>query len=205
VDSCPEFLELQSPLESAARQAAGNWREFQSFCWTERPDDSDSWTIVNTRHRDSGLIEISNAEAIEQELREFGDDVRFERHHHWLVGWVGAVCVRVYDGDLGVTPAFTKLIELQKRAEDYPVLDEEDWCARSFEAACDRIQDVGHPADDAPKDWDKQVYRWLWDNNQRELDDVDDQGPYPSGEAVDSALEELGWLDPEYGENDDEG
>lgn len=39
-----------------------------------------------------------------------------------------------------------------------------------------------------PDGWEEKVYSWLWDNDQRELDDVDDRGPYPSAEAVRTAL-----------------
>jgi hypothetical protein len=53
-------------LEEAAEQAAGNWREFDSFCWHRAQviDDADNWAIVYSHHRDSGLLDQSNAAAV---------------------------------------------------------------------------------------------------------------------------------------------
>jgi hypothetical protein len=46
-------------LDEAARQAAGNWRTFESFCWHRgrELDDADDWAIFYTHHRDSGLLD----------------------------------------------------------------------------------------------------------------------------------------------------
>ena len=59
-----------------AKEAAGNWREFDCFAWFDQPADADNWTIVYTSNRDSGLIDQSNAAAIDKVLRRFKADVR---------------------------------------------------------------------------------------------------------------------------------
>ncbi len=44
------------------------------------------------------MLTQSNAEAIKEALCEevFEDDVRFQEHNHWAVGWVGGFAIRVY-------------------------------------------------------------------------------------------------------------
>src|ERR1017187_1225353 len=51
-------------LEDAAREAAGNWKRFESFCWfRERDlDDPENWAIIYTHNRDSRLLDQSNAD-----------------------------------------------------------------------------------------------------------------------------------------------
>ena len=60
-------------LEEAARTAAGNWQNFECFAWI-RSKDLDSpqdWCIIYTHHRDSGLLDLSNSEVIEETLQPF--------------------------------------------------------------------------------------------------------------------------------------
>ena len=76
-------------LEEAAKEAAGNWQHFDCFCWhrktdLERPEE---WAIFYTHHRDSELLDQSNAEVIAETMEKFtkgnNPDVVFESHHHW--------------------------------------------------------------------------------------------------------------------------
>ncbi len=211
-----------SDVEAAAQDCAGNHRQFDSFAWHDRPDENDEhWTIVYTHNRDSGLVEQSNADAIAKELEPFVEagDVMPEHHGHWACGWIDGYAIRVYyhahlpaDGfaDGGeaysgeecreVTEAFQTWCYLQHRLSDYPVLDETDHSRREYEAALEAISSEGRRQvrDDAPKDWAAQVFSWLWDNKQRELDNRDDQGASPSWEAVREALTDLDLLDAWY-------
>jgi len=81
-------------LEDAAREAAGNWKQFDCFVWDRERDldDADQWAIFYSHPRDSGLLDLSNADAMAKELGPFteGDDpdVMFETHNHWAVGHV---------------------------------------------------------------------------------------------------------------------
>ena len=45
-------------LEDAAKQLAGNWQRFESFCWFRENEiaDPDNWAIIYTHNRDSGLL-----------------------------------------------------------------------------------------------------------------------------------------------------
>ncbi len=79
-------------LEDAAKQAAGNWQRFPCFAWSHSRDldDPQDWTIIYTHHRDSGLLDQSNAEFIGKTLDTFTEaddpDVLPEHHSHWAVG-----------------------------------------------------------------------------------------------------------------------
>ena len=111
-------------LDEAARQAAGNWRTFESFCWHRgrELDDAGDWAIFYTHHRDSDLLDQSNADFIRRALEPFTNaddpDVVFESHRHWAVGHIGGVSIRVNrNGE--ITEAFRRWHEL---AEALPII-----------------------------------------------------------------------------------
>ena len=119
-------------LEDAAKEAAGNWQRFESFCWFRESEiaDPDNWAIIYTHNRDSGLLDQSNADAIAEAMEPFteGDDpdVVMESHDHWAVGHVDGFSIRVYrNGE--ITEAFKTYHDLMEQMDGYPVLDEEDY------------------------------------------------------------------------------
>ena len=188
-------------LQSAAKAAAGNWRDFESFAWDGawELDDPENWTIVYTHHRDSGLLDQSNAVVIERCLEPFsaGDDpdVTDEHHRHWAVGWIDGFAIRVVrDGQ--VTSAFRAYHELATQLADYPVLDEEDYSRREYEATMDNLTDaasgLAHEYD-LPEHWPDAVYTWLSENDLAALENRDDHGGYPSEEQLTAAFESLGY------------
>lgn len=194
-------------IDAAARELAGNWRHFDSFCWDRgyNLDDRDDWTIVYTHNRDSGLLDQSNAAAIERELEPFTEgndpDVVPERHHHWACGWIDGYSIRVYR-EGRVTEAFRAYIDLVESLEYYPVLDDEDYSRREYETALENIHDAAWPVlrdmDESPPDgWEEEVYRWLWDHMSYTLENCDDRGAHPSEDALREAFEALGYLETE--------
>ena len=56
-----------------AGKAAGNWLKFQCFAWYGQPQDPENWAVFYTRHRDSGLLAVSNHHAIAASLDNFDD------------------------------------------------------------------------------------------------------------------------------------
>ena len=191
----------QLDLDEAAKEAAGNWQDFGSFCWHRSYDieDVDQWAIVYTHHRDSGLLDLSNAEAIRQAITPFVDqepcDVMGENHHHWAVGWIEGYAIRVYRNDT-ITEAFRTWHEHQGRLADYPVLDEEDYSRREYEATVENIAEAAWKLKneyDLPEGWEGEVYTWLSDHNYGEIENRDDQGGYPSEEALRRAFATLGF------------
>lgn len=190
-------------IERLVKEAAGNHRKFESFCWDAEPEDGENWTLVYTNNRDSGLSEQSNAAAIEKEMVGFADDVIPQHHGHWACGWVDGYAIRVYradsEGTLQITEAFRRWCDLHDALEDYPVLDETDYSQREYDAAHENIRERSRfVVDDHPEDWDQKIWEWLWENEQGELENVDDQGAYPSDESIRRALRALDLLDRDY-------
>jgi hypothetical protein len=203
--SANRFLEWDD-VELAAQELAGNHREFDCFAWWTRPADDGKWAVVYTHHRDSGLLDQSNAAAIERALRPFmeGDeaDVVGERHSHWGVGWVEGYAIRVFGPDGQITPAFRRFCELRAKLADYPILDESDYSQREYEATVENIREAGRRfvSDDAPPEWVAEAFSWFWECNQHAVENRDDQGGYPSDGDMTECLQALGWLHPDYAE-----
>lgn len=187
-------------LEEAATKAAGNWKRFDSFVWfrDRELEDSDQWSVIYTHNRDSRLLDLSNAHVITKEMESFieGDDpdVVFESHSHWAVGHVDGFSLRVFDASGEITEAFKAYHELAERLDDYPILDETDYSDREFEATLGNIKDAAWRLKndfELPEGWESEVYSWLSDHRTGEVENRDDQGGYPSEEALREAFEAL--------------
>jgi hypothetical protein len=188
-------------LEDAAKQAAGNWRDFHCFVWwrkddLERPED---WAIVYTHNRDSRLLDMSNASAIDESLAPFtkGDnpDVVEEDHSHWAVGWVKGYSIRVYRRGR-ITEAFRAYHRLAQRMADYPILDEEDYGERELEATLENIGDAAYRLKDEydlPEGWVGNVYHWFAEHDCNAIENADDNGGYPDEEQLRAAFDALGY------------
>ena len=194
---------LTGDVEECAKEAAANWRQFESFAWHNRPEDCDSWFIFYTHNRDSSLCDESNAAAIAKELEvpEYENDLEVESHNHWACGWIDGYSVRVYDAQGNITPVFRKVCELATRLADYPLLDEEDHSQREYDATLENIHNEGYSLvsekDDKDELWEKAVFSWLWSNNQEALESQDDNGGYPNKDEIKEALIDLGLLKEE--------
>ena len=188
--------------EEAASQAAGNWKRYSCFCWDRlrEIDDPDDWAIIYTHHRDSGLLDQSNAAAMADALRSFSEsenpDVVFESHAHWAVGHVDGFSIRVYrDGD--ITDAFRTYHELMERLDGYPVLDEADYSNREYEAAIENIEDAAwrfKPTYNLHDGSEAEVYEWLSAHRPGAVENKDDRGAYPSERELLDAFNGLGYV-----------
>ena len=188
-------------VEDAAKTAAGNWKNFKCFVWFRDKEvkDADNWAIIYTRHRDSRLLDESNASVIRKEMLPFAEgddpDVVFESHSHWAVGHVDGFSLRVFKRGK-ITEAFRKYHELMEQVDDYAYLDETDYSNREYDATMSNIDDAAWRLKKEfalPDDWVGEVYSWLSDNESSEIENVDDQGGFPSEEALTRAFEALGY------------
>jgi hypothetical protein len=175
--------------EARCEEAEGNWQKVRDFAWFERPDDAEKWTLVYTHNR-------------EAMKRFLGRTAIKERHNHWAVGWVEGYAIRVYvKGTKRPTKAFETWCELQDRLSDYPILDEEDYSRREYEATRDNIQEVADRRfnrfawhTELPEDHVQQLWDWFDENDQSAIEPRDGDGGYPCDEEMDAALVGLGWL-----------
>lgn len=188
-------------LKDAAELAAGNWRRFSCFVWFRDRElaDADKWAVIYTHNRESGLLDQSNAALIEKELTPFTEgndpDVVFESHSHWAVGHVDGFSIRVFRRGR-ITKAFRKYHELAARMAEYPILDEIDYSNREYEATVENIANAAWRLKndfELPDGWAGEVYSWLSDNCCHEIENSDDQGGYPSEQALKRAFEALGY------------
>lgn len=186
-------------IEEAAMEAAGNWQTFDCFSWwRERDlDHPDDWMIHYTHHRDSGLLDQSNAEQIRKKLEPFTEeddpDVVEESHNHWAVGHIDGFSLRVFRGG-EITEAFRTFHKLMESLAAYPILDEEDLSRREYEATINNIVDTAWRLRDdyeLPEDWQYDVHGWLSDHECHELESTSDQGGYPSEDSLRRAMDVL--------------
>jgi hypothetical protein len=76
------------------------------------------------------------------------------------------------------------------------VLDESDYSERELEAT---VENIGNAAwrlkgeYDLTDDWQYEVHSWLSENEPSEIENVDDQGGYPSEEALRRAFDSMGF------------
>jgi hypothetical protein len=190
--------------EKLAKEAAGNWQKFDSFCWYGQPDeDADKWCLVYTSNRDSGLLDQSNAAQIEEMLKPFiaRDTVRAETHSHWAVGHVDGYAILVYTKKGKVTKAFQKWCDIQEQLADYPVLNDEDYSERETEATEKNLTEAGqrvlnrHDVENPPEDWVHQAWEWFCEHKQSAIENTDDQGGYPDDEELLECFTALSWIE----------
>lgn len=188
-------------LEEAAKAAAGNWKQFDSFAWHRGYDlsDADNWCIIYTHNRDSGLLDQSNASVIEAALDTFtqgkNPDVAPEHDHHWACGWVDGFSIRVFRRGR-ITKAFRAYHVLAQRLADYSVLDESDYSTREYEATVANLANAAWKLKneyELPKDWETEVYRWFSNSDCAAVENRDDRGGWPSETQLRTAFTALGY------------
>jgi hypothetical protein len=178
-------------LEEYAKQCQGNWRYFQSFSWSRQwdLDNPDNYAIVYTSNRDSGLLTQSNAMAIKSILQWFiGHNLILEEYHnHWACGYVEGYAILVYTKTGKITKAFKMWYDIKCQLDDYPVLNEDDYSQREYDACISSIQDElrYHDLDESLA---CEIYSLLPDN---EIENKDDNGAYPSWDSIVECLDDL--------------
>lgn len=108
--------------------------------------------------------------------------------------------LRVFDANGEITPAFRAYFELAERMADYPVLSDEDFSRREYESTLENIVDSAWKLKRdfvLPEGWESEVYSWLSDNDDSQVENRDDQGGYPSEESLRAAFEALGFEEQE--------
>lgn len=164
----------------------------------------EDWLIVPvSRNRDSGLLDQSNFDMALQSLGGESDTVEVHRFGHWGPGWYEIIIVDPND-----VKATKEADEIAAALADYPVLSDEDFSRREYEATISNIQQVlGSVTREHDIEFEEnqlealpeQLFGWFWSNNQSAVESRDDQGGYPSDEEMVEALQGLGvW--PEEGE-----
>lgn len=188
-------------LKDAAKEAAGNWQRFKCFVWyrDEELKNPEDWAVIYTHHRDSGLLDQSNASVINKAISPFTNgndpDLVFESHSHWAVGSISGFSVRVFKRGR-ITKAFRTYHELAVQIEEYPILDEHDYSERESNATYENVGEAAWRLTtdfNLPDDWQSDVYSWLSEHRDNALENSSDQGGWPDDDALQAAFEALGY------------
>jgi len=156
----------------------------------------ETWSLGPViRTRDSGILEESNAAALERHLesdKSLEGDWTITGASHWGPGWVDHVSFKVIE-DGEPTRVFKIIMEWFDALSDYPVADDADYSEREYKATLANIksQGYGKVIEAADEDWPSQCLDWFWDYNQSAVENNDDQGGYPSDEDMDDCLKFL--------------
>lgn len=194
-----------------------NREKAQAYCekLLERPSDFGyhgnldmfkTWSLGPViEHRDSTLIDQSNAHEIKRIFEQTdpdGKDWTITNCSHWAVGWVDHLSMRVYKRVLHtLVPCHVLLVwqDIENSLEDYPILNENDYSEREYNATLDGIEDAarlyaGWHDIDLPDDYASTLYSWFFNNLQPAIESSDGTGGYPSDDELEQAFNALGWL-----------
>lgn len=161
--------------------------------WERAPnyagEDLSDYYVVISKHRDSNLLEQSNYDGMKEDFLD-RDGVEEAHFGHWGVGWIESMIVRKDAPDEVLMELDDVVCSL---TEHYPVYDEEDFSRREYEETIDNIMSEGSIDEDTAKE----VFSWLWGNDQQQLYAYDGFGGYPTEESIIRALKSIGKYEDE--------
>ncbi len=159
---------------------------------------SDFLVVPVSRTRDSGIAADSNFVAALALLGGESDSVQVHRFNHWGPGWFEIIVIDPSDEDL-----VNKAEDIEKRLEDYPFLDDDDFFVRERDEAIE-VLDSYTPSnadpEKLPDDWKEKLYSELFDNG---AEYTSDSGWYLEGVDLELLFVELGWAEDEEEEEHD--
>jgi len=197
-DNADADADVAAAIASWARPQCGNWDREKNFSFWHDDANPATMSIRFTATRDSGLMEQSNAAAIESILSDYwqlgaisdGDNAEPITCGHWAVGHVDGYLIRMFDDGVPTIAAGIMAL-IDDRLAECPVLDDGDYIRREEIALRDAVRDIIRQVSGAPVADDAtvtDVVRWLYDNAPDEMENRDDTGAYPSEGAVMAAL-----------------
>lgn len=141
-------MPTQSELKAYAQEHSWNRqmsesKGLDSFDNYIGPDRGDN-VVVLGRNRDCDTLSISNFEVALERLGGESDTVTVERDGHWACGWIELLMVDPTD-----LKALETAYTISEDLKDYPVLDEDDFCAREYEERKEFAEDYATDLADA--------------------------------------------------------
>jgi hypothetical protein len=94
----------------------------------------DECYTLYTITRDSDLLDNCNMEYIKAELPEC-ETVQYLTFNHWACGWIETCFIHMADGE-----SLIKADKIKEQLDNYPVLDEDDYSNKQYEAMDNNIQ-----------------------------------------------------------------
>lgn len=160
-------------------------------------------------HRDSPLLDQSNADILRRRLAEAekaelieAESWEAEEANHWAVGWVTHLSFRVLD-EHGQPTRVARFLKwwFSYLKEIYPVADDDHFSKLEHDALIKAVYYSGKRLADElditlPEDWTGPVVSWLYDNDQAAVENHDGRGASPDRMAVLKAFAALGYVPP---------
>jgi len=190
MDLYKEITRFRQDVNDAGLYGDESAARFQLH-YTDIPEgEEDQWAMLEGTQK--GMMthrDISNMEVVLEALEKYPDQVVRARG--------GERAVKVLEPDGSLTPAGEELQGFMGALMDYPVLDDEEVSRREYEETIDNIDQEGWGSvrEDAPEDWAKQVFSWLWENNQTALEPDETGVAWVPEEEIREALDALGYLE----------
>lgn len=108
-----------------------------------------------------------------------------------------------------ISSAFLMICQIMDEIDNYPILDEDDYSTRQYELGLSNIKDAFWYVNNAyggailedlmPDNWEYEVAGFFSDSDEYDIVDGDS---YPSEEQMFEAFLHLGWIDPDYLDQD---
>jgi hypothetical protein len=172
-----------------------------------------TWTLGPVVvHRDSGILDKSNAKALKHYLNEIEDleveeTYEFIECNHWAVGWVEHLTYKVIDENNEPTKIARVVKDWFDYLEnDYSIADEDLYSEMEWEATYENIdreidymfhRDMIKCTDEELAYVKSKVYEWFNENNDNALENRDDRGGCPSEEEFIECFKDLGVFNAE--------
>ena len=189
-------------IEEAAKKAAGNWQDFTLLRLVSRRRTQRRRSVGRDLHPSSGhrLAQPKQRQLSSQKPSNLLPRamILMSSSSRTVIGLLVTSTVSPFGSSRmdKVTEAFERYHELAERMDEYPILDEVDYSEREYEATLENIEDAAWRLKnefDLPESWEGEVYDWLSNNESSEIENTDDQGGYPSEEALRRAFDSLGY------------
>jgi hypothetical protein len=123
------------PIAPTVPKHLKRWSRPPSYFGAQWPD---YYSAGVGQSRDSDCLEQSNFAVMLAALGGESETVIVVRESHWAVGWVDWIAIHESDN-----AALAKADAQCERLANYPVLDEEDWSRREYEAQCETWENAG--------------------------------------------------------------
>jgi len=169
------------------------------------PEEMDQWVMIEgVEKKYTDYISMSNMKSIMRELKNTGEE-------NFVHVQGGEYAVRVFDNAGKLTPAGSILKDSAASLSGYPVLNDDEISQTEYDATIENIESEGYSvvSDEAPEDWAKQVFTWLWKHNQEAFGEHDNEtgGQWVEESSIQEAAKELGFAlveEDEFEEEDTE-
>lgn len=200
----------RDPTEAQIREMLRVPSDFSMRSGHPVAENPDTWTIgPGILTRDANLLEKSNCAALKKALTKLAEERpelarmwAIRAHTHFGFGWVEQLCFQLIDEKGALTPFYEWLYEWYAKLDDYPIADQDDLNEREYAATISNIGGEGWGLlnGEEPEEWEREVYRWFRDNDERAIENRSGEGGDPSREQMTKALRALGWLEEDEDE-----